>query len=103
MLAVEFDGVIALRRDDAFDRREEVGVPHGAAKLAVGDGLQPRRLLQRDDVADASILLRPQLRAAHLAARDFGARVLEVGRPQQAAHVIGAERRSRHGVLLGVP
>ena len=42
-----------LQAIDPLDERGPVG---GAAKLAVGDGFQPHRFLQRDDFVDRLIL-----------------------------------------------
>ena len=53
-LAVELEGVLALRGGDALEAGEEVDVPEGAPQLAVGHRLQPGGLLQRDRFSDGT-------------------------------------------------
>ena len=82
----------------------EVAVVGAAAELAVGCELQPDALLQRQRLADRRILRLRQRLPVDLT----GARTWRAGRAgrrtQQAADVLGAERRGRswcHGVLPG--
>ena len=66
-------------------------MPCAAIVFAVGDELQPDVLLHRDDIADR--LLLDALEAGAVAAA-FGllARLDQRLRPDQAAHMVGAER-----------
>ena len=70
-------------------------MPHGAAELAVGDAVQADLLLHVDRVADAAVLDLAQARGRDLAGRGIGARLRQLGRAQQAADMVGAERRRR--------
>ena len=65
----------------------------GAAELAVGDALEPDVLLPADRLSDAFVLDRAQLVRAALAASVARARREQPLGPQQAADLIGAERR----------
>ena len=80
---------------DAVERDQKVGLPGGAAELAVGDGLEADRLLRADHRRDRLVLGSAQLRGIDLAALVLEARLLEGGGPQQAAYMIGAIRRPR--------
>ncbi len=66
-----------------------------AAELAVGRGLQPDLLLQTDGVADGRVLDGTQLGRVDPARGEVVARREQVRRAEQAADVIGAERRRR--------
>jgi hypothetical protein len=66
-------GTRVLAQRDAFQLRKEIEVPPLAAELAVGDALQADRLLPGDDFADGFLI--------------------DLSRTQQAADVVGAERR----------
>ena len=70
-------------------------MPRGAAELAVGRGPEAGVLLQADRVADRVVLDGPQLVGADPALREVVAGRQQVGRAEQAADVIGAERRCR--------
>src|SRR6266850_720260 len=83
---VELERVLALRGDDAVEAGEEVDVPEGAAELAIGDRLEAGGFLHRDRFADAVVLDLPELRGF------FRAGLLQRGRAQQAADVVGAKR-----------
>ena len=87
---------------DAVEPEQEIGLPGGAAELAIGDGFEPDRLLLGDHRGDLAVLDGGELRGADLAALMPGARLLEGRRPQQAAHMIGAKRGlgSLHGKTL---
>ncbi len=88
-------------RLDAAELLEEVDVEIGAAEFAVGDRLQAGVLLHLHDLGDRAILDRAQLRRRDLAARLLLARLEQVFRAQEAADVIGAERRClalAHGI-----
>src|SRR5262245_62102142 len=72
---------------------KEIVIPERAAEFAVGDALEPDRLLPADHLFDFAILDRAQRRAIDLAALALGARLLQRGRAQQAADMIGAKGR----------
>src|SRR5262245_50837056 len=91
--ALELDLALAEIGLDAVDPAEEVVVPEGAAKLAVGDRLEADVLLLTDDLRDLAVLDRLELLGGDLAALAPPARRFQGGGAQQAAHVIGAERR----------
>ena len=61
-----------------------------AAHLAVGDDVEPGRLLQRDGLVHGAVLDRLECRRRQLAALELLARVEEVLRAQEAADDIGA-------------
>src|SRR6266850_601583 len=84
--AVELERVLALRGDDAVEAGEEVDVPERAAELAIGDRLEAGGFLHRDRFADAVVLDLPELWGF------FRAGLLQRGRAQQAADVVGAKR-----------
>jgi hypothetical protein len=89
-------GVILLQVDvaDRVGAREsgnlgdEAEPPGLAPKLPVGDHLQPEAFLPADHVGDAAVLRRPPAGGKKL------------GRPEEAADVLGAERRSAHRGIL---
>ena len=60
--ALELDAVIELVDLDAVEHAEEIEVPPGAAKLAVGGELEPDLLLLLDDLLDLAVLDRLELR-----------------------------------------
>jgi len=74
---------------------EEVHVPGLAAHLAVGDALEPGLLLQTDRVANRRVLGGAERGRAAPTLLALEAQGLQRGRAQQAAHVVGAERRTR--------
>ena len=78
---------------DAVEPFEEVIVPGNAAKLAIGDRLEPDLLLSADDVFDLAILDVLKGLGRNLAARALLARRFQGCRPQQTADMIGAKRR----------
>src|SRR5262249_9463144 len=80
---------------DPVETPEEIEVPPGAAELAVGDGLKPPLLLPRDGALVPACLDRLGVRGGELALRALRPRRLQRRWPQQAAYVIGAERRLR--------
>jgi hypothetical protein len=82
--------VVAL---DAVESPEEVEVPPRAAELAVGDGVKSDFFLLFDDALDFAILDRLQRLAGYGAAGALRARFMNGRRPEQAADVVGAERR----------
>ena len=82
------------RLGDPVERVDEVHVPGGAAELAVGDRLQPGLLLHADDVPDRLVLGLREALVVEPAGGVRLARLEQLGRPQQAADVVGAERRT---------
>ena len=94
-------GLQALERDallhhvalGAVETPEEVEVPPGAAELAVGNGLEPDLLLLLDRALDLAVLDRLERSRIDLAPGVFLAGLLQRSRTQQAADVVGAERR----------
>ena len=79
---------------NALDKTPPIGA---AAELTIGDDLQAGSFLLRHGCADAAVLNGDEL----LVVNALGAMILEglaqFGRPQQAADVIGAKRRSAGG------
>jgi hypothetical protein len=84
---------LALIGLDAVEPDQEIGLPGGAAELAIGDGFEPDLLLLADHRRDRAVLDSPPLSVADLAALVSAARLLEGCRPQQAADVVGAKGR----------
>src|SRR5690606_3033948 len=78
---------------DARQALEEVDVEEGAAELAVGDALQPHVLLALHHPADAVVLDRAQPVVVERAGRMPLARLDEAPGAQEAADVVGPERR----------
>ncbi len=68
-------------------------MPIGAPELAVGNRRQPDLLLLSDRLPDLLILDGFELGRRDLAFLQLLARVFQRGRPQQAADVVGSERR----------
>ncbi len=77
-------------------------MPPVAPELAVGDGLEPHRFLQGHRLPDGAVLHRAQGRPIDLPPGGAGARLAQLGRTEQAPHVVGAKWRSRHGSFLRV-
>src|SRR5262249_8811192 len=91
-------GRIALH---AVEPLVEIEMPPRAAELAVGGELEADLRLLRDDLLDLAILDLLELFGRDLALLMPGAGLLERRRAQQAADVVGAERRL--GTLHGIP
>jgi hypothetical protein len=72
---------------------DEVHVPRRPAELTVGGRLQAHLLLHPDRLDDLLILHRPEFGGGDRADREILARLEQPLRPQQAAHVVGPERR----------
>ena len=92
--AVELD----RRRTDQFDALqslEEIEMPPGTAEFAVGSELQADLRLLLDDLLDLAVFDFAQRVGGNPAFGKLGARLFQRSRPQQAADVIGAERRGR--------
>ena len=78
-------------------RLKEVEVPHGAAELAVGDGLQARLLLLFHQLGDGLVLGGGQRLARDGAGGEIGARLFQRLGAQEAADDVIAVRRVRCG------
>src|SRR4051812_37439759 len=91
--ALELDLALAEIGLDADELAEEIVVPEGAAKLAVGHGTKPRVLLLADHALDLAVFDRLELFGGDLAALAPGACLLEGGGTQEASDMIGAKRR----------
>jgi hypothetical protein len=70
-------------------------VPGRAAELAVGCRLEPGLTLEAHDLADRLVFGRAETRGVEPARRVLRARLEQLGRTEQAADMIGAERRCR--------
>ena len=78
---------------DAVEAPEKIEMPPGTAEFAVGDRLQTDLFLFLDDTFDLAVLDRLQRRSIDLALGALLARLLQGGRSQQAADMVGAKRR----------
>ena len=96
VVAPEARGEAALADLDAIELLEKVDVEEGAPELAVGDAAQADLLLAADHVADRRVLDRAQRLGVDLAAARRARASSRRLRPQQAADVVGPERRRRH-------
>ena len=74
---------------------DEVHVPRSTPEFPVGRALQPDVALHLHDLADRVILDRAQLLGGNLAGGELLAGCQQLLRPQQAAHVVGAEGWNR--------
>ncbi len=101
--AGELDAVIDLLHRDAIERAEEVEVPPGVAELPVGCELQPAFFLPGDDLLDLDVLDRLQRLGADCAVLTLRTRLLDGRRAQEAADVIGTERRSGALHVISLP
>ena len=80
---------------DAVEAPQEIEMPPRAAEFAVGDRLQADLFLLLDDVLDLAVFDRLQLGGAVISPLARRSRAcFQRGGPQQAADMIGAERRS---------
>ena len=91
---------VGVKQLAAGQMAEKVEMPPRAAELAVGRELQAGRGLLVHDLLDLHVLGLAQIVGRNLALLQFGARLLDARRPQQAADLIGAERGfgSLHGL-----
>jgi hypothetical protein len=76
---------------------EEVHVPRLPPQLAVGDALEPDLLLEAHRLANGRVLGRGQRGRVDAPFLALPPPRLEGGRPEQAAHVVGPEGRTRRG------
>ncbi len=100
--AAEFD---RRRADhlDALESPEEIEMPPGAAEFAVGGELEADLFLLPDDLFDLAVLDRCQRGGVDLALGALLARGFQRRGAQEAADVVGAERRFAawgHGFTL---
>ncbi len=72
---------------------DEVHVPRLAAELAVGRGPQADALLHADDIRDGGVLDRAELGRRDQPGGVLLSRPVHLGGSQQAADVVGPERR----------
>src|SRR4051812_7850956 len=87
-----------LRPDDSSQLVDEIHVPGAAAELAVRRGAQAHLLLHPHDLADRLVLDLAEPLARQAPARERGPGFEELLRTEQAADVVGPERRcGRHG------
>ncbi len=77
---------------DPIECHQEIGLPGGTAELAVGGRAEARRLLLGDHRFDLAILDLFERGIIDFSALMLGTRLLQAGRTQQAAHVVGAKR-----------
>ena len=99
VVLAELGDEFAVMGLDALEPLEEIDVKEGAAELAVGDPLQAHVLLGVHDLADAFVLDRVQVGRREAARGETLARFPEPLRAKKAADVVGAERRTGHGLL----
>src|SRR5215813_14662668 len=78
---------------DPVEADQEIGLPRGAAIFPVGDRFEPGRLLLLDQCRDLAILDRLELSRRDRALLALRPSVLQRRRPQEAADVVGTERR----------
>ena len=78
----------------AVDPLDEAAPIGAAAEFAVGHDLQPDLLLHLHDIADALILNLRKMRVVDALARMVAECLTQHLRPQQAADMVGAERRA---------
>ena len=90
--SLEGDAVIGAERFHSVEPFEKIEMPHGAAEFPICRAAQSGLRLSGDDALDRGILSGAQLGGGDFAARTPGSRILQGGRAEQAADVIGAER-----------
>jgi hypothetical protein len=80
---------------DTFQLLQEIDVKVRPPEFAIGDALETDVFLQTDDIGDRRVFDGAERRFADLSLLATLARGQELRRPQEAADVIGAERRLR--------
>ena len=93
VVALELDLALAEIGLDAIQRAQKIVIPEGAAEFAIGDGLQPDVFLPLDDGAISRSSTALSCVGGDLALLPFGAGLFQRRGAQQAADMIGAERR----------
>ncbi len=91
--ALELDALAGLVDLGAVEQAEEIEMPPGAAELAVGGELEADLLLLPDDLLDLAVLDLAQFVGAYLARLALRPRLLDRRGAQDAADMVGAERR----------
>ena len=91
--AVELDAVVGGVALDPGQAFEEIEMPPRAPVFAVGDRLKADLFLLLDDLLDLAVLDLLELRGGDGAGLALRARVFDGRRAQDAADVVGAERR----------
>src|SRR5436190_13488655 len=91
--ALELDTVTRVAYFDAVEHSEEIEVPPGTPEFSVCDTFEPDRLFRGGDLRDFAVFNLLELSCVYCAALAFGAGFLDRPRAQNAADVIGAERR----------
>src|SRR5262249_43267114 len=89
----ELDALLGLVNLDAVEHAEKIEVPPGAAELAVARPPKAELFLLLDALLDLPVLDRLELGGADGALFALGARFLERRRAQEAADMVGTERR----------
>ena len=98
LVVAELHHDLVVGAGDAAELVDEVHVPRRAAELPVGRRAQSDVLLQRDDVADRVVLDRAQAGGVDAALREVVTGLHQRPRAQQAADVVGPERRLGAGI-----
>ncbi len=93
--ALELDLALAEIGFDPGQRAQKIVIPEGAAEFAVGRGLEPDVLLPLDDLFDLAVFDLLERGGGDFAPLTFRPRFLQRRSAQQAADVVGAERRRR--------
>ena len=91
--ATELDPLLGLKNFDAVEHAEKIEVPPGPAEFTVRCELKPELLLLFDHLFDLAVLDRLEIRLRDRALFALGPRVFQRRRTQEAADMIGAERR----------
>src|SRR5260221_3090548 len=78
--------------DDALQLLEKIDVKVRPAKLAVGDALETRVLLELDDLGDRLVLDRAERRPVDLASREALASIEQLAGTEEAADMVGPKR-----------
>ena len=79
---------------DALQPAEKIEMPEGAPEFTIGRELHADVFLLLDQLLDLFVLDRLELRGRDLALLALGARLLQALGAQEAADLVGAERRS---------
>src|SRR6267378_689130 len=98
--ARELNTLVGVEQFAAGELCEKVEMPPRAAEFAVGRKLQADRRLLVHDLFDFHVLDLAQIGGRNLALLQFGTRLLDLRRPQQAADLVSTERGfcSLHGL-----
>ncbi len=90
--ACELNARVGVKQFAAGEFRQKVEMPPRAAEFAVGRELQADRGLLVHDLFDLHVFDLAQIGGRYFAPLQFGARLLDLRRTQQAADLVGAER-----------